>query len=95
MTMTKLDITESIRGQLDLPKKRCACIVESLFDILKAELNRGNDLLISGFGKWTVHPKKARKGRNPKTGREMTIAARTVVTFKASSVLKDKVNSRG
>ena len=94
MSMTKLDITESIREKLDLPKKKCAGIVESLFDIIKADLNNGNDVMISGFGKWTVNAKKARKGRNPKTGEAMTIAARKVVTFKASVVLKDKVNSR-
>ena len=94
MSMTKLDITEAVREKLDLPKKKCAGIVESLFDIIKADLNNGNDVLISGFGKWTVNAKKARKGRNPKTGKAMTITARKVVTFKASIVLKDKVNSR-
>ena len=51
--------------------------------------------MISGFGKWTVKAKKARKGRNPKTGKEMTIDARRVVTFKPSNVLRDAVNSGG
>jgi len=75
-----------------IPKAECIRIVESFFDIIKSELDKGNDVMISGFGKWTVKAKKARKGRNPKTGKEMTIDARRVVTFKPSNVLRDKVN---
>ena len=95
MSLTKIDITESIREKFGLPKKDCARIVESLFDIIKDDLNIGDDVMISGFGKWTVKAKKERKGRNPKTGKAMTIAARRVVTFKPSNVLRDKVNSGG
>ena len=95
MSLTKIDITESIREKFGLPKKDCARIVESLFDIIKDDLNIGDDVMISGFGKWTVKAKKARKGRNPQTGKEMTIAARKVVTFKPSNVLRDAVNSGG
>ena len=93
MSLTKIDITNSIREQFGIPKKECAGIVESLFDIIKDDLDKGNDVLISGFGKWTVKAKKARKGRNPKTGKAMTIDARKVVTFKPSHVLRDAVNS--
>ena len=67
--------------------------VESLFDTIKDDLYKGNNVMISGFGKWTVKAKKARKGRNPQTGEEMTIDARKVVTFKPSTVLRDAVNS--
>jgi integration host factor subunit alpha len=88
MGMTKLDITESVREKFGIPKKECASIVESLFGIIKDDLNRGNDVMISGFGKWTVKAKKARNGRNPKTGKAMTITARKVVTFKSSTVLR-------
>jgi len=95
MSLTKIDITESIREKFGLPKKDCARIVESLFDIIKDDLNIGDDVMISGFGKWTVKAKKARKGRNPKTGKAMTITARKVVTFKPSNVLRDAVNSGG
>ena len=92
MSLTKIDITESVREKFGIPKKECASIVESLFGIIKNELNNGNDVMISGFGKWTVLKKKARKGRNPQTGADLTITARKVVTFKSSAVLRDKVN---
>jgi integration host factor subunit alpha len=94
MSLTKIDITEAIREKFGIPKKDCVSIVESLFGIIKDDLNRGNEVMISGFGKWTVKAKKARKGRNPKTGNAMTIDARKVVTFKPSHVLRDAVNSR-
>ena len=95
MSMTKIDITESIREKLGIQKKDSLHLVESVFDIIKDDLDKGNDVMISGFGKWTVKAKKARKGRNPKTGEAMTIAARKVVTFKPSNVLRDAVNSGG
>ena len=93
MSLTKIDITESIREKFGIPKKDCVRIFESLFAIIKDDLNRGNDVMISGFGKWTVLKKKARKGRNPQTGKEMTISARKVITFKSSNVLRNAVNS--
>ena len=92
MSMTKIDITESIREKFCIPKKDCVRIVESLFDIIKDDLDKWNPVMISGFGKWTVKAKKARKGRNPQNGKAMMIAARRVVTFKPSNVLRDKVN---
>ena len=92
MSMTKIDITEAIREKFGIPKKDCVYIVESLFDIIKDDLDKWNPVMISGFGKWTVKAKKARKGRNPQNGKAMTIAARRVVTFKPSNVLRDKVN---
>lgn len=93
MSMTKIDITESVYEHLGLPKKDCARIVDSVFDIIKDDLNKGNAVKISGFGKWTVRAKKKRKGRNPQTGEPLTIDARRVVTFKPSGVLRDAVNS--
>ncbi len=93
MSLTKIDIINSICENLDLRKKDCVRIVESVFDIIKEDLDKGNDVMISGFGKWTVNAKKKRKGRNPQTGKEMVIDARRVVTFKASAVLRDAVNS--
>ena len=93
MSMNKIDIVESICEKIGIPKKDCSRIVESLFGIIKDDLNNGNDVMISGFGKWTVKAKKARNGRNPKTGKAMTIAARKVVTFKSSKVLRNVVNS--
>ena len=92
MSMTKIDITESIREKFGIPKKDCVQIVESIFEIIKDDLTSGNDVMISGFGKWTVNAKKARKGRNPQTGEVLMIDARKVVTFKPAGVLRDKVN---
>jgi integration host factor subunit alpha len=95
MSLTKIDLIEAVYTQLGLPKKDCVRIVESLFDIIKDDLDKWNTVMISGFGKWTVKAKKARKGRNPKTGADLNIAARRVVTFKPSNVLRDAVNSGG
>lgn len=93
MSLTKIDIIESAYEQLGIPKKDCIHIVESLFDLIKDNLGRGNDVRISGFGKWTVKAKKKRNGRNPQTGERMTIDARRVVTFKSSPVLRDAISS--
>ena len=93
MTMTKNDIIESVYEELGIPRKDCGRIVESLFDLVKNDLNKGKDVMISGFGKWAVKAKKKRRGRNPQTGEALTIGARRVVTFKSSTVLRDAVNS--
>ena len=92
MSLTKIDIIDSIYEKFGLPKKDCVRIVESLFGIMKDDLNKGNDVMISGFGKWTVKAKKKRKGRNPQTGESLMIDARKVVTFKPSQVLRGAVN---
>jgi integration host factor subunit alpha len=93
MSMTKIDIIESVYEHLDIPKKDCSRIVESLFDIIKGDLEKGNDVMISGFGKWAVKDKKKRRGRNPQTGEDMPIDARRIVTFKSSNVLRNIVNA--
>jgi integration host factor subunit alpha len=92
MSLTKVDIIESIYEKIGIPKKDCVSIVESVFEIIKDDLDKGNDVMISGFGKWTVKAKKKRKGRNPQTGKELMIDARKVVTFRPSQVLKGTVN---
>ena len=92
MSLTKIDITESVREKFGMPKKDCVRIVESVFDIIKSEFVKGDHVNISGFGKWTVKAKKKRRGRNPQTGEAMMIHARKVVTFKPSPILRDKVN---
>ncbi len=93
MAMTKNDIIEAAYDQIGVPKKACIHIVDSLFEIIKDDLSKGNDVMISGFGRWTVKAKKARNGRNPRTGNVLTIDARRVVTFRPSAVLRDAVNS--
>ena len=93
MSLTKIDVVESIYEKLDMPKKDCVRIVENVFDIIKSEFVKGNHVNVSGFGKWTVSTKKKRRGRNPHTGESLMIEARRVVTFKPSLVLRTKVNS--
>jgi len=93
MSLTKVDITKSVRENIGIPKKDSVRVVESLFDIIKSEFVKGNHVNISGFGKWSVKAKKKRKGRNPQTGEALMVAARKVLTFKPSYVLRNKVNS--
>jgi len=78
----------------DLTKDKCKDIVDSFFEIIIDELSKGNNVLISGFGKWSVRSKKQRMGRNPKTGQETIISARKVVTFKCSDTLKDELQQK-
>jgi len=92
MTLTKARIVESINEQVGLPKKDAAEAVEILLEIIKRTLETGEDVLISGFGKFCINEKKSRKGRNPATNEEMTLPARKVVTFKCSGKLRDKIN---
>ena len=86
--MKKIDIVESAYDQLGISRKDCVRIVESFFDLIKDGLGKGKDVMISGFGKWTVKAKKKRRGRNPQTGEPLNISARKVISFKASSVLR-------
>ncbi|OQB72101.1 MAG: DNA-binding protein HU [Deltaproteobacteria bacterium ADurb.Bin135] len=92
MPMTKREIIDLLYEKDGLTKKECASSVDATIDIIKSELGKGNDVKISGFGKWTVKSKNERKGRNPQTGESMKISARKVVTFKSSPVLKDVLN---
>jgi integration host factor subunit alpha len=92
MALTKIEIVNMLNEHIGIPKVECSRIVESFFDIIKSELEKGSPVKISEFGKWTVNSKKARRGRNPQTGEDLTIEARKVVTFKASPVLRDAVN---
>lgn len=92
MSLTKIDIIDSVYEKLGIPKKECVSIVESVFEIIKDDLDKGNDVMISGFGKWMVKSKRQRKGRNPQTGEALMIDARRVVTFKPSAVLRETVS---
>ncbi len=93
MAMTKKDLMDIHYEQTDLSRKECVPAIESTFEIIKNELEKGNSVKISGFGKWTVKSKRERIGRNPQTGDRMTIDAKKVVTFKPSAVLKSALNS--
>ena len=94
MALTKKDIVEQVYTEVGFPKNQSVEIVESLLDIIKASLEAGDDLLVSGFGKFTVRDKKERKGRNPATGDDLMLKSRRVVTFKWSGKLKGKINGR-
>ena len=94
MALTKAEIIESIHDQLGLPKKNCADLFESLLEIVKSSLTDGEDVLISGFGKFCVKDKRERRGRNPATGNDMMLDKRRVVTFRCSSVLRNKINGQ-
>jgi len=92
MALTKAQIAERIHSELDFTKKQSVALVETLIELIKKSLASGEDVLISGFGKFRVNEKNVRRGRNPATGSDMTLAARKVVTFKWSGKLRRKVN---
>jgi integration host factor subunit alpha len=94
MTLTKAQIVESVQNQIGLPKNRSLQTVETLLEIIKRTLSSGEDVLVSGFGKFCVNKKKERKGRNPATGEDMMLAPRKVVTFKCSGKLRNRVNGQ-
>jgi len=92
--MTKTDIVEGVYERLGgFSKHEAADIVETTLDVMKDALKAGEKVKISSFGTFTVRSKKERRGRNPKTGQEMVISPRKVLTFKPSQVLKSLLNS--
>jgi integration host factor subunit alpha len=92
MALTKNDIVEQLQTELGFPKRKSIEITESLLEIIKAALESGDDVLVTGFGKFCVKEKHQRKGRNPMTGEDVILPARRVVTFKYSGKLRKKVN---
>ncbi len=93
MAITKEKLTILLQDRLGIGREESRQIVEGFFQIMKDTLSHGEDLLISGFGKFSVRGKKARRGRNPQTQERPTISARKVLVFKASSVLRWRLNS--
>lgn len=92
MTLTKAQIIDGIQDQIGFTKNQSTETVETLLEIIKSTLEDGDDVLVSGFGKFCVRNKKERRGRNPATGDDMMLAPRKVVTFKCSGKLRDKIN---
>jgi len=92
MALTKVQIVESIQNQTGFPRNRSSEIVETLLELIKSTLASGEDVLISGFGKFCVKQKDERKGRNPATGDAMMLAPRKIVIFKYSGKLRDMIN---
>lgn len=93
MALTKEKIINEIYNTMGLKKNEAREIVETLLEIMKKTLARGEDLLISGFGKFIVKEKRARRGRNPQTREALQLRARKVVVFKTSGILRKKINS--
>lgn len=94
--MTKADLVEAVHnrleGQVRISKRDSADLVDTLFESIKVALTEGDKLKVSGFGNFVVREKRPRLGRNPRTGQEITITERRVLTFKASQVLKNTLN---
>ena len=92
MALTKNDIVNRVH-ELGLTKKNATEVIESLLEVIKGSLAKGEDVLVSGFGKFCVKEKQPRRGRNPATGADLLLRERKVVTFKCSGKLRDKINS--
>jgi integration host factor subunit alpha len=92
MTLTKAQIIEALFAKNIFTKTESAQIIDTLFELIKQSLQNGEDVLISGFGKFSVKEKHLRMGRNPQTGEPMRLPARKVVTFKCSDVLRTAMN---
>ena len=92
-TVTKADIIEHLHNDLGLNKSECKILVEDFFQEIKTSLINNEEVKLSGFGNFELLNKKARPGRNPKTGEDATISARRVVTFRAGNKLRKKISS--
>ncbi len=92
MTLTKSNLADSIQERLEVPRSRATRYIESLLELIKKNLETGEDVLISGFGKFCVKEKATRRGRNPQTGEDLALDSRKIVTFKYSPVLREKMN---
>lgn len=93
MTLTKAHMIDAIAKANGFPHKKASETVETLLETIKATLASGEDVLVSGFGKFCVKQKEERRGRNPATGGDMMLAARKVVTFRCSGILREKINN--
>ena len=92
MTLTKNQIVQNIIKETGITKRKAVDTVEHLLEIVKSSLASGEEVLVSGFGKFNVKSKYQRKGRNPSSGEDLMLDARRVVTFRCSGKLRDKIN---
>jgi len=95
MTLTKAHIAQKIADDCGFMKGEASEVIEKMLEIMKSKLIVGEDVMISGFGKWHVRSKRPRRGRNPQTGEQMVLDGRRVITWKYSPVLKKVVNRTG
>ena len=94
MTLTKANIVEAVAEQIGYTKNQSVNTIETLLELIKRSLESGEDVLVSGFGKFCVKEKRERRGRNPATGEDMMLEPRRVVTFNCSRNLRDRVNGK-
>ena len=93
--MTKAEIVEMVHRSTDLPKNEATEVTEVVFEMIRQSLERSENVKLPGFGNFLVREKSSRVGRNPKTGEEIEISARKVVTFKPSQILRDRIQKKG
>ena len=93
MTITKESLVEMVHSEVGLNKREAKELIECFFEQIKKSLEEGNDIKLSGFGNFILRDKSPRPGRNPKTGEEVTISSRRVVTFKSGLKLKSKLEA--
>ena len=91
MALTKAELAEAVSLKLNFNKRDAKDVVEETFEIIRNALESGESVKISGFGNWDLRDKRQRPGRNPKTGEDIPISARRVVTFKSGQKLKARV----
>lgn len=93
-TLTRMDLAEGVYNQVGLSRKLSGELVDAVFESLAVVLHKGETVKVSGFGNFSVRSKRARMGRNPKTGVAVPITPRRVLVFRASHVLKDAMNGK-
>jgi len=93
MTLTKADIVENLNNEIGLNKREAKELVDMLFNDIKNLLSEGHEVKLSGFGNFQLRDKSSRPGRNPRTGEDVEISARRVVTFKSGQKLKESVKT--
>jgi integration host factor subunit alpha len=95
MTLVKDDLVQEVYDQAWSSKHQSRAVVDALFELVKKSLESGEDVLISGFGKFTVRNKRARRGRNLQTGEDLALEPRRVVRFRCSPVMRERINGKG
>ena len=95
MTVTKMELANILFDELGLNKREAKEFVELFFEEIRTALESGDSVKFSGFGSFSVRDKPQRPGRNPRTGEEVPVSARRVVTYKASQKIKDRVAGSG
>ena len=91
-TLTRAELTEAVHEEVGLTRQDCGGLVERTLDLVAEALENGETVKLSGFGVFQVRAKRARMGRNPKTGQEVPLLPRRVLVFRASNVLKSLIN---